>query len=723
MDNFAASTYPSDEAMNLRTAATLIATAIMPTVTHAQTDSIPDQTLGEITIIANAPAARVTADRTVYDLRSSVTGDTGTLMDALSSIPGVSVSDDGAVSLYGNQGAALIVDGQKTYLKGRELANYLRSLPASLVSTISLRSTVSAKDDATDRGGIIEISTRRQRDRGFSLSANSSISAWRNLSGNGSINTAFNTGRSEFSLLYSFFTARRSIRLDIDRYYLTDVDRMFQLSTRRKSDNAHTVKAGWLYNFTPDSRLGVNLTASRNVRNELGRMNSDIPVLDEQSRSKNHNRSRWQNLMADLYFQHSFDSGAELSAGANILSYRTTEHQTSGSSQPDTLRSAVRGKVNWYIGRLDWSMPITGGFKLEAGAKSTFVFIRNSGAYDDRTDGSWVHNPSMSSTFRYRANTNATYAQISFSRGPVSATVGTRLEHEKLRGAFSGNEAAADTSYRVSNLDLIPSATVKLVCGSDLALMLSYSRRLQRPNYIDLNPFIYIFDEFTHSGGNISLHSSVTDNLQLGLAWRGRLQCALFFSRSDDAIMKGYHEISDRTVYVASENIPLYLRTGIRITLANQPIGRRWDLTAIASAIYNRYDWPDGDRLSSTRRLTPMLSLDNRFTLGRGWSAELKGSFTGRMALGQVSLRSFGSLDAAVRKSLFSGRGALTLFVRDIFATDRSDVIVMLNGHRSTLDETEFKRMAGISFSYKFRSGRKTRKSRAPEEPEELKRL
>lgn len=715
---------------SLRTIASATVTVAASFFASAQTATPADSTAGiseqlldEIVVTARTPAVRVTPDRTVYDLKSTVTGQSGTLLDALGSIPGVSVNNDGAVSLYGNRGATISIDGQKTYLRGQELANYLRSLPASTVSTIALRTTANARDDASDKNGIIEITTRRIRERGFTLGLNGGLSAWRNLRSNGSLSLAYNTGRSEFSLLYSCFAARRRIRLDIDRHYITDDNRMLQTSSRRRTDNAHTVKGGWRYRLSPNTTLGTSLNLSRNCRNEFGRMDTRIPVLQENSRSDNRNRSRWRNLMADIYLDHRFSSGAELSGGINHFRYHTSERQLLESTTPDTLRSTVGGRVSWFIDRIDYTQPFGKSIRLQAGIKNTFVSIRNAGNYYDRTADDWTHNPHLSSTFRYRANTNAAYTQISFTRGRFAATAGARLEHERLRGTFSGNEAAADTSYRISTVDIVPTAEVKYLSPGGAAFMLSYSRRIDRPNYADLNPFIYVFDEYTHSGGNINLHSSASDNLQLGFSYGGRFQAALFMTYSDDAIMKSYHEISDRRVYVAAENLPYYLQAGLRLILASQPIGRRWTMTATAIGLYNRYDWFDNTKRESTRRFTPLISLDNQFDLGAGWNAELKANYTGAMAHGQVLLRPSGNVDLAVRKSLMKRKASVTLFVRDIFATDRTHTSIRLGGRTSFFEETEFRRIAGFSFSYKFHTGRKSSGSHGPEGPEELDRL
>lgn len=687
------------------------------------TDSIAEQFLNEVVVTAKTPAVRVTPDRTVYDLKSTVMGQSGTLIDALSAIPGVNVGSDGAVTLYGNRGAAIVIDGQKTYLKGVELANYLRSLPATAVSTIGLRTTATAKDDASDKAGVIEITTRRIRERGFTLGLNGGASAWRNARSNGSVNMAYNTGRSEFTLLYSFFAARQHIRLDIDRFFITDTDRMLQQSTRRRSDNANTVKAGWRYKLSSQTWLGANLRYSRNCRNEFGRMDAFIPVLGENDRSDNHNRSRWRNVMADIYLDHRFRSGATLSGDLNHFRYNTSERQLLEPMSPDTLRGAVGGRIRWYIGRIDFSKMFGTSWKLQAGIKSTIVSISNAGTYSNLKAGEWKPNSSLSSTFRYKANTNAAYTQISFTRGHLTATAGARLEHEKLRGRFSGNEAAADTSYRVNTIDVVPTAELKYFADNGAGIMLACSRRIERPNYADLNPFVYIFDEYTHAGGNINLHTSTSDHVQLGFSYGGRWQGAVFLTHSDDAIMKCYHEISDRSVYVASENFPHHMQYGFRLMLANQPIGRRCHTTVTAIGMHNRYDWMDGKVKTSTRRFTPIVSIDSRLDFGAGWTGELKASYTGYIAYGQVTVKPSGYVDAGLRKSFKGGKASLTIFVKDILATNTNKTEIKLKGRSARFDETEYRRIAGVSFHYKFHTGRKSSAIREQKAPEELDRL
>lgn len=706
--------------------AAMTGAVIVPAALSAQSDSIagiPAELLDEVVVMARIPAVRVTPDKTVYSLKSTVMGQVGTLIDALSSVPGVSVSDGGAVSLYGNSGAKVVIDGKAVYLKGTELANYLRSIPASTVSTIALRTTASAKDDASDKAGVIEIVTAGHREHGLTVGTNGTVSAGRNLRGNGGVNVAYNAGRSEFSFLYSFFAARHRTRLDIDRYYLRDEDRMLQLSKRRRTDNNNVVKAGWLYNFSKRSKAGIDVNLSRNCRNERGIMEGYIPVIDVGERSDNYNCQRWRYIMAGLYLTHRFGRGSRLDAGFNTFHYRTNERQMLEPDSDDSITSAVKGRVGWYIGHADYSSQFGSDWKLEAGVKSTFVSIRNSGDYRRRVGGVWLPDELLSSAFSYRANTNALYAQLSYMRGAFGVTAGVRVEHERLRSTFSGNEVASDTSYRVSTLDVVPTVEVKYTLSERAALMLAYSWRVERPNYMDMNPFIYIFDEYTHAGGNIGLHSSTSDNVQLGFAYGGRLQCALFLTRSDDAIMKAYHEISDKCVYVAAENLPYYLQTGLRVVLADLSVGRRWGVSLTAVGMYRRYDWFDGPKRRSTRSYSPILNLDNRFDLGAGWTAELKGTYNGKMAYGQVMLRPFGNVDVGIRKKLFGGKASLSVFAKDIFATNVVWTDIDLGGHDACFKEDEYKRQVGVSFSIKLHSGERKASYRERKGPEELDRL
>ncbi len=687
-------------------------------------DSIPDQHLDGITVTAKSPAMRVTADKTVFDLKSIVSGDIGTLLDALSAVPGISVSQSGTVTMYGNRGATILVDGQKIYLKGTELVNYLRTLPASIVSTVSLRTISSAKDDATDKGGIIEISTHRQRERGAQVTINGGISTWNTLKGNGSMNTMINRGHHEISLICSSYAARSRLRLDIDRPYKTDSDRMQQLSTRRRSDNSNLLKAGWLYKPSPRATIGTGLSLSRNCRNEHGLMDTEISSVNEKSISDNHTRQRWKNIMADIFSDYNFDSDAKLQSGLNYFHYTTTERQSLHSTVPDTLSGRVKGNVEWLICHADFTKPLGGGWRMELGAKHSIVSIKDSGSYFNRTEGQWTVNNSMSAGFRYNANTSAAYAQASFSRTPFSVTAGLRMEYERLHAHFSGNESSPDTAYRSGKFNISPNITLKFIASRDLALMMSYTRRLGRPNYADLNPFIYVFDESTLAGGNIKLHNSTSDNLQFGLAWQSRVQATIFFTHSSDAIMKSYHEISDRAIYATSENFPLYVQLGARIVIANTPvIWSRWTTNLTAIAVYNRYDWRDGASKASTRKFTPIVNLDNRFDLGRGWVAELKASFTGKTAYGQVMVAPFGNIDIAVRKSLMRKRASLSLFIKDIFATNIIKSTVTLSGRSASMKENEYRRIAGISFSLKFQYGKKTGKHGSPLPPDELSRI
>ncbi|MCO7114252.1 outer membrane beta-barrel family protein [Bacteroides uniformis] len=106
---------------------------------------------------------------------------------------------------------------------------------------------------------------------------------------------------------------------------------------------------------------------------------------------------------------------------------------------------------------------------------------------------------------------------------------------------------------------------------SEHLFQLSYGRRITRPNYGDLNPFTYIFDDYTHEGGNTKLHPSFSDNIELGYVYRDWFQTVLFFSHTDDAIMKSYREQEGRRIYVMPQNLSSLCTDGYACT-CRQPL-------------------------------------------------------------------------------------------------------------------------------------------------------
>jgi len=153
-----------------------------------------------------------------------------------------------------------------------------------------------------------------------------------------------------------------------------------------------------------------------------------------------------------------------------------------------------------------------------------------------------------------------------------------------------------------------------------------------------LNPFTYIFDDYTHEGGNTKLHPSFSDNIELGYVYRDWFQTVLFFSHTDDAIMKSYREQEGRRIYVMPQNLSSYVQTGMRVHAANLSPVSFWKVNLTAIGIYNNYGWTEQGQKMKNRMFTPIFGCMNQFAFTSVWSAELSANYNGRMAYGQATV-------------------------------------------------------------------------------------
>ena len=138
-------------------------------------------------------------------------------------------------------------------------------------------------------------------------------------------------------------------------------------------------------------------------------------------------------------------------------------------------------------------------------------------------------------------------------------------------------------------LHLFPTIALQYGLTSEHLFQFSgHGRRITRPNYGDLNPFTYIFDDYTHEGGNTKLHPSFSDNIELGYVYR-LVSDSLFLAHTDDAIMKSYREQEERRIYVMPQNLSSYVQTGVRVHAANLSPTSFWKVTD-RYRLYNNYE-------------------------------------------------------------------------------------------------------------------------------------
>lgn len=173
-----------------------------------QTDTIADQKIQEVVVIAKLPPVEMKPGKMTYHVDATITQSQGSLFDVLSSLPGVILQSDGSVYLNGKTGANIMMDSKLTYLSGHDLVSFLKATPAGMIDKIDLISYPSTRYDASGNAGIIDIRTKKIMRKGMNLSLNGSYEQWRYGTGFGTASLNMRTNKFNFYLSYSYFQSR-----------------------------------------------------------------------------------------------------------------------------------------------------------------------------------------------------------------------------------------------------------------------------------------------------------------------------------------------------------------------------------------------------------------------------------------------------------------------------------------------------------------------------------
>lgn len=661
--------------------------------------------LDEVSVVARRPDVSVAADKIVFTPSSTLSGSGGSIYDALSSLPGVVIDSKGGISVNGSGGVKVMIDGRKSILTGEMLVNYLKSSVASGVYRIEVNTVPSAGHDASGGVAVINIVMKKQRDEGFAIGLNGNGRMWKAPRVFTGFMGEYVTGRHYFSLNYSFMAARNPSDLLTDRPYLSEDDRMSQVYDRRRKDMMHNVSGAYDFRFSDRLTFGASVNVNRYDRREHSSMVTDIPVVGDRVCTDNDMRIITRNIFGNANARYMVSYEGYVSANFDFFNNHNDESQLMYDDAGVSIEGKMGGTVAGYVGALDFRMPFRGDWRLTTGIKTAFVNIGNGGKYDTNSDAVAEN---LSSSFDYEENVNAVYAEIQKKYRGWTVNLGLRMEQTNVNTAFSGNEAVERRDYDRHDFDFFPNVSVNLAAGGCGAFNMAYARRIVRPGYADLNPFVYIFDDITHVGGNIGLKHSVSDNFMLAWAYGNRLRVSMSCGVVHDAVAKCFREITDKVVYVTPENLPRHIHSALTVSMVNLSPVSRWHLSVNGTLMYDDYRFPSATGISPNKRLTPLVDCRNMVDLGSGWEVELSGSFIGKMAYGQAVVEPVGKVYAGVRKSLLSGMASVSFFIRDMFDTNYRRSTIMLDGKSARLSEWEYEdmRLIGVSFSIRIKSGK-----------------
>ncbi|GAT63595.1 outer membrane beta-barrel family protein [Paludibacter jiangxiensis] len=690
--------------------------------TDQKKDSIAmHKSISEVVVYAQRSTVQVTPEKRVIHIGSSPIASSGNAYSVLKNLPGIIVNSDGSVFLNGKSGVKVLIDGKSSYLEGTELVNYLMSLPASSLDKVELVTRPSAKYEASGNAGIIDICIKRNNQSGFSLNVHGNYEQGKYGRTNDNLSFTYRRDKLNLSGMYGYYRGHDFNDLTIARYYpetATEQAMVFdQDSYRRRSDYSHYANFSMDYYATPKTTFGIALKGNISDRTENGSISSlfhaPAAQADSTLRSLTDNGEKRKNFTLSLTFQHKIDSlGKTVSASVDGLYYSVEEDQwhndrvtiPSMRNTESTSKAFKDGTIKMISGRTDLTWPVSDKLRFEAGAKSDFVHIDNRSDYANLVGSQWVADKSLSSTFYYRENINALYATAKMQKGAMAAEAGVRVENTNIKL----------TSFSQSYTDLFPNLSLTCQLPHNNSLNFTYGKRVDRPNYRYLNPFVYIFDTYTYEQGNTNLKPQFTDRFDLAYLIRKNYRFGLFYTDTRQAIIKSYTvQPGSRRVYVMPTNMVSYRSYGLQGDIGQLSVARWFQSGMHLELTQNNYKWEENEIFLRNRKLTFQIGIQNKIRLPWGCTAEVSGFYNSEMAYGQVMVLPVWQLSGGIQKNLCKGNATLSIFSNDWFNSNRTRVKGNFSGTYATTDDFQDRCIVGISFTYRFKKGEGAKESKS----------
>ena len=437
----------------------------------------------------------------------------------------------------------------------------------------------------------------------------------------------------------------------------------------------------------------------------------------DQSNTLTDAAENWDQFAGNLNIQHQFDKTADLNFD---IDYSTFENPTlatydnfffdrsmNPAMSPFFLRNESGISVDIFATKLDVSKSFSSGLKLEVGAKYSDVLTDNQTLFENRVDEDWVTDNSLTNAFRYDEEIFAGYVSASKSVGKVMLKAGLRMEHTNSDG-FS---VTLDERVIRSYTNFFPSLSISHQIGEKHSLSYSYSKRLDRPTYKDLNPFIYFLDQFTFEKGNPFLNPQMTDSYGINYGLGRSLFVSLNYSHTTDAMTQvlEQNDLTQQT-FQTTVNLDQFRNYSVNVT-APVVINDHWTTRLSFTGFINDFESDLSNGRLDQDQSSYRTNVSNEFVITDKINAEFSGWYRSAMRFGIFEIRPMYSFDLGVSLKVMDGLGKLRLSANDVFGTMHNEVLVEQGNIDLMVNSDWESQRVNLAFSYNF-GNQKVKKER-----------
>lgn len=681
-----------------------------------------ENTLKEVAVRAQKPFIEIQADKIVVNVENSIVSAGSSALDILSRSPGVKVDQNDNISLKGKQGVNVLMDGKLTPMSGTDLANMLKSMPSSSIDKIELISNPGARYDAAGTAGIINIRTKKDQRLGMNGSVNASYAQGVYPKYGAGFNLNYRNKKFNVYANYNYAYRLWFNHLMLNRRFLdtSKADYGKKLFTYDQDNYAlfdfknHIASAGADYNVSKNTTIGFSGSMATNSFNPktdnaskaLGANDELLYYFNTAGRHVN----KYYNYAANLNLRHTFDTtGRELTVDADYAAFGNQSNQSfktvytapdSSNYLPDySLKSDLTGITQVRSLKADYSNPLKNNAKFEAGIKSSYVTADNEPLFYEQVGGVYVLDAKRSNHFVYNENINAAYLNGSKDWKKWSTQLGLRMENTNA----AWEQITLNQKYDTSYVQLFPNIAVQRHLDTKNDIGITLSRRIERPNYQQLNPFKYFIDKTTYREGYPYLSPAFSYNIELSHTFKQRFITTLTYATTSNIIIEVIQpsDNEDSVTVQTNKNLKRMTFYGINGSYPFQ-ITKWWSNVTNFNIYYSRYEGNIANTNINAGKPTFDLNTNNTFLLPKDFSCELGFWYQARQQYGFMDVKPNWMLNAGIQKNLFDKRATIKANIQDIFWKGYPRATSTYTGYQEDFVAVRDTRQASISFTYRF---------------------
>jgi hypothetical protein len=635
------------------------------------------QQLNEVVFRAKKPLFEQKIDRTVINVKSSITSAGTTALDVLERSPGIVVNrQNNIISMAGKEGVVIMINGKINYMPLNAVVQMLNGINAANIEKIELISTPPANYDAEGNAGFINIVLSNNPDMGFKGSISATLGYGKGDRAAASGN--FNYRKSKMNVYgdYSFSLDKMDQTFSFFRRVNRDGGKLLNstVSERDTKQRNHLGRAGFDYQLNKKTMI-AGLVGMYNNKWSMDALNNNTVsfngIPDTSLRIVNDEINHWKHYMANVNVQHQFSAEDKISANIDYLYYHDNNpvnYFNSFFDQRDSIflneqtRSSKVTPIHIWVGSVDYSTKLSKKIKMEAGMKASSSTFKNNVLIEKLMDGAWVTDPSNSA--QYTLNEDIAAAYTSFNINPDSKTeikAGLRYEYTNSNLGTAQTKDIVDRQFG----KFFPGIFLTRKINKSHAVGLSYSRRITRPTFNDMAPFVLFIDPTTFFSGNPALRPSIGDVVKADYTFKKYL-LSVSYSNNKDAIARFQTKVDPATnkQVFAAENLNSVKNLSVTLSLPIT-ITTWWSTQNNLSGSWQRVNSVYNNASLRIEQKSFRINSSQSFTFPKDYTLELSGFYQTAGMFGTSRLGAFGMLNAGVQKNI--GKGKLRFGIDDIF--------------------------------------------------------